>query len=95
MKPDLSAYTHFAGSGVYPADGGTSAACPVLAGVIAALRTKGGAKTLDPMQMRARLFRTAEDLGARGFDYDFGWGVVNPRAFRAARRGGAKVKKRR
>lgn len=28
-KPDLCAYTHFDGSGVYDADSGTSAACPV------------------------------------------------------------------
>jgi subtilisin family serine protease len=33
-KPDITAFTHFAGSGVYTADGGTSAATPVLAGVV-------------------------------------------------------------
>jgi len=34
-KPDVCAYSHFVGSGVYPADGGTSAACPVASGVVA------------------------------------------------------------
>lgn len=40
-KPDLAAYTHFLGSKVFGAraDSGTSAACAVLAGVVAALRS--------------------------------------------------------
>src|SRR5258707_5717160 len=37
-KPDVACYTHFAGSGVYAADGGTSAATPVLTGLVAAIR---------------------------------------------------------
>jgi len=42
-KPDISAYTHFLGSKTlrnYLPDTGVSAACPVAAGCIAALRTK-------------------------------------------------------
>jgi subtilisin family serine protease len=38
-KPDVAGYTHFKGSGVYTADGGTSAATPVVAGVVAAVRS--------------------------------------------------------
>jgi hypothetical protein len=40
-KPDLAAYTHFLGSMVFGAgaDSGTSAACAVLAGVVAAVRS--------------------------------------------------------
>ena len=41
-KPDIAAYTHFAGSEAFGSgepDSGTSAACPVMAGVVAALRT--------------------------------------------------------
>ena len=34
-KPDICGYTHFAGSGVEKKDTGTSAACPVVAGVVA------------------------------------------------------------
>jgi subtilisin family serine protease len=77
-KPDLAAYTHFFGSGVYPTDSGTSAACPVLAGVVAAIRTRFTASQLTPVQLRSLLFRTATDVGGLGFDYDNGWGIVEP-----------------
>jgi len=80
-KPDLCGYTHFAGSGVYAADGGTSAACPVVAGVVAALRTAYPSAQLSPAQLRQLLRRTADDLGSLGFDYAHGFGLVSPLAF--------------
>jgi subtilisin family serine protease len=80
QKPDLAAYTHFKGSGVYPEDGGTSAACPVLAGLVAAIRSKYPAGKLSPAQLRSLLFKTAIDLSKKGHDYDFGWGVPDPGA---------------
>ena len=79
-KPDLCGYTHFQGSGVYAADGGTSAATPVVAGVVAAVRTKRpyspGNPAVSPAAVRALMRSTAEDLGAAGFDFDHGFGVV-------------------
>jgi subtilisin family serine protease len=93
-KPDLSAYTHFRGSGVFPADGGTSAACPVAAGVVAAVREKFPASVLSPAELRALLFKTAQDLGGTGFDHDFGWGVIDATALVAAL-GGVKRSARR
>ena len=79
-KPDLSGYTHFQGSGVYPADGGTSAATPVVAGVVAAVRSKRphspGNPAVSPASVRALMRSTAEDLGTEGFDFDHGFGVV-------------------
>jgi len=83
-KPDIAAYTHFVGSGVYPEDGGTSAACPVAAGVVAAIRTKHPTSDITPMQLRALLYKTAEDRGKKGFDFDFGWGIIDPGALAAA-----------
>jgi subtilisin family serine protease len=77
-KPDISAYTHFVGSGVYPEDGGTSAACPVAAGVVAAIRSKHRATRLSPLQLRALIYKTAEDRGKNGYDYDYGFGIINP-----------------
>jgi subtilisin family serine protease len=79
-KPDLAAYTHFKGSLVYAADGGTSAACPVAAGVVAAIRTKYSSAQLPPAQLRTLLYKTSEDMGTVGFDYDYGWGGINPPA---------------
>jgi subtilisin family serine protease len=80
-KPDVCAYTHFSGSTVFAADGGTSAATPVVAGLVAAVRTRlpyEAAKVVThPAAMRWLLMRTADDLGTAGFDFDFGHGVVN------------------
>lgn len=80
-KPDISGYTHFSGSGVYSADGGTSAATPVVAGVVAAVRSKrpytAGNPSVSPAAIRALLRSTAEDLGTAGYDLDHGFGVVN------------------
>ena len=85
-KPDLAAYTHFKGSLVYPEDGGTSAACPVAAGVVAAIRTRCPASQVSPFQIRSLLRKTAQDLGGTGFDYDYGWGAINPAALLGALR---------
>lgn len=80
-KPDISGYTHFAGSGVYTADGGTSAAAPVVAGVVAAVRSKRPHDPLDsttsPAAIRSLMTSTAEDLGVSGYDYKHGHGVVD------------------
>lgn len=76
-KPDLTAYTHFRGSEVYSADGGTSAACPVAAGMVAAIRSRYSPTELPPAQLRQLLRRTTEDLGLIGFDYSHGFGLIN------------------
>lgn len=79
-KPDLCGYTHFQGSGVYAADGGTSAATPVVAGIVAAVRSRRpydpGNPAVSPASLRAVMRSTAEDLGSAGFDFDHGFGVV-------------------
>jgi subtilisin family serine protease len=83
-KPDLCGYTHFAGSGVYAADGGTSAATPVVAGVVAALRTRfpyrKGRPLTTPARVRHLLRKTAEDVGLPGYDFAHGYGIVNGRS---------------
>lgn len=86
QKPDLAIYTHFKGSEVFAPDpdGGTSAACPVLAGLVAAVRTKYSATRLSPASLRALLVKTADDLGGVGFDNDHGWGTPNTTALLAA-----------
>lgn len=80
-KPDICGYTHFSGSGVYPADGGTSAACPVVSGVVAAIRSNRpydpGDSARSPTAIRNLLANTAEDLGPTGYDFQHGHGVVD------------------
>ncbi|QYX83551.1 S8 family peptidase [Streptomyces akebiae] len=79
-KPDICAYTHFEGSHAFGADApdsGTSAACPVAAGVVAAIRTQWSTNVLKPAELRTLLQRTADDRGAAGFDFDYGFGIIN------------------
>lgn len=80
LKPDIAAYSHFKGSGVRPHDGGTSAACPVAAGVVAALREKFTENTdpaWDPHVLKALIQRTATPVDQLGFSYDLGFGIIN------------------
>lgn len=76
-KPDLAGYSHFAGSGVYAVDGGTSAASPIVAGVVAALRQKISVKKRTPASMKALMQRSARDLEGDAWDSDLGYGVVD------------------
>jgi subtilisin family serine protease len=79
-KPDVCAYTHFLGSQAYgegAADTGTSTACPVVAGVVAALRTAWPAGQLSPEVMRQVLQSTALDRNGSGFTDDYGYGTIN------------------
>ncbi len=55
--------------------GGTSAACPVVAGVAALVLDVN--PSLTGTAVRERLNSTATDMGAGGFDNDFGFGRVN------------------
>lgn len=83
-KPDLTAYTHFSGSeafGVGSPDSGTSTACPVAAGCIAALRSKLPASIFPPANLRQQLMTMARKVnGATGWDKDFGHGIIDPDA---------------
>jgi subtilisin family serine protease len=84
QKPDIASYTHFAGSGVYAADGGTSAATPVAAGVVAAIRRVYPASVLAPADLRDLLRNTAHQPGEGKFNYEYGYGVLDVAALLAA-----------
>lgn len=62
-------------------NGGTSAACPSIAGVLAqmyhAYRELNGGNDPNSGLMKACLLNTAEDLGNEGPDFIFGYGRVN------------------
>ncbi len=78
QKPDLACFTHFAGSGVYSADGGTSAATPVAAGVVAAIRKLYPSSILSPANLR-QLFQECAELGPdqSSFNFEYGHGILS------------------
>lgn len=89
LKPDLCGYTHFIGSKTRPydeaelihyPDSGTSAAAPVVAGLVAAWRSQNhyepGDPTRSPQMVRRMMRETCRDLGDKGFDFDHGYGIV-------------------
>lgn len=58
--------------------GGTSAACPVVAGTAALIVSEDPAAT--SAAIRTLMTSTATDMGSPGFDNTFGWGRVNASA---------------
>lgn len=84
QKPDVTAYTHFRGSEAFGAgspDSGTSAACPVAAGCVAALRTKLPPTTTPPASLFTQLRATARQVsGPAGWNGDYGFGIIDPLA---------------
>ena len=87
QKPDLAASSHFSGSGVNgQPDTGTSAACPVAAGVAAALRSKPSARSIPPKQMKAALLNSARQPAGTlaGWNAQTGWGIVDAASAYAA-----------
>jgi hypothetical protein len=82
QKPDICGYTHFRGSGALgQVDGGTSAATPVVAGVVAAVRSKQpydpANSITKPAAIRSLMTSTAQDLGPIGYDFQYGYGVAS------------------
>jgi Subtilase family len=87
-KPDLTAYTHYLGSGIPKPDApddGTSTACPVAAGCVAALRTKLPPSQTSPAKLFLQLTATARQIeGAASWNADVGHGIIDaPKAAHA------------
>lgn len=88
-KPDLLGYSHFLGSealGHRKPDDGTSAAAPVVAGVVAALRSQfpfdPSRPGRHPRQMRDFLLAEAHVAsGRKPFAHDVGWGTISAGRF--------------
>ena len=88
QKPDITTYTHFTGSeafGIGSPDSGTSAACPVAAGCVAALRTRLNPATTPSSNLFAQLRANATPAGGTpGWNGDYGFGILDPVATAAA-----------
>jgi len=87
-KPDIAAYTHFLGSealGDGKPDSGTSAACPVMAGVMAAVRSVYPFDRNNPkrtsQKLKQHLLRNTAHPGRQtGWRNDLGYGIVDTAA---------------
>ncbi len=77
QAPDISGFSHFAGSGVDPFDSGTSAACPVVGGVVAALRSINQGRNLSPSDMKTLLIDNTRSVHGVGWSPQYGWGIVD------------------
>jgi subtilisin family serine protease len=75
-KPDFCGISHF--RGWFPVDTGTSAACPVAAGVVTLL--KQAIPQATQQQIKTALRETAKDIGPDGWDPHSGTGVIRARA---------------
>jgi len=91
-KPDICSVSHF--KGYYPlprggstCDSGTSAACPIAAGVVALLKQANPQLKQD--ELRKLLRDTAKDIGPAGWDQHSGHGILQAYdAFRKMRGAG-------
>jgi len=75
-KPDFCGISHF--TGFFNSDSGTSAACPVVAGVVALLKEANPNATQD--QIKKCLKDTAKDIGPVGWDQYSGAGIIRAKA---------------
>lgn len=76
-KPDLCGFSHFDYPGKNPAfHSGTSAACPVVAGVAAALRSKPSARALPPTALKQSLLAGTRG-GSGAWSADLGFGIID------------------
>ena len=71
--PGVSIYSTYKG-GAYATMSGTSMACPHVTGAAALAWASG---LTSAQAVRDRLTTTAEDLGTKGFDTSFGYGLVD------------------
>lgn len=75
-KPDFCGIAHF--KGYLPIDSGTSAACPIVAGVVALL--KQAKPTLTQEQAKQVLMNTAKSVGTEEWNNFSGSGIIQAKA---------------
>ncbi len=87
--PGTEILSHNVGSSSWASWSGTSFASPEVAGVVALMKSLD--PSLTPTQITGILTSTADDLGAAGWDSNFGWGMVDAAKALAQVRGGSSV----
>ncbi|MEA5593771.1 S8 family serine peptidase [Rivularia sp. UHCC 0363] len=75
-KPDFCSVSHF--KGYFASDNGTSAACPIAAGIVALL--KQAKSDLNQQEAKEALKSTAKNIGEPGFDHHSGAGIIQAKA---------------
>jgi subtilisin family serine protease len=78
QKPDVLGYSHYSGFLDPGPDSGTSTAAPLVAGVLAAVRTKWPPGQVPPPALRELVRQTATKISASRPDYSAGWGIIDP-----------------
>lgn len=73
MAPGVSIYSTWLGTG-YKSLSGTSMATPMVSGVVALVKAAHPAWTAP--QVIEVILKTVKDLGSKGFDTNYGWGMV-------------------
>jgi len=73
-KPDFCSISHF--KGYFPSDTGTSAACPIAAGVVALLKQYKSSYTQTAVKQDLK--KTAKNIGSAGWDQHSGSGIIQP-----------------
>jgi len=77
-KPDVCAPSQFCETDdAHSINTGTSAACALVGGVIAALRTKWNSAAVSPDRLRSVLNQTARQIEGKGWNGRFGNGILN------------------
>lgn len=88
IKPDIVAdgvglYSTYLNNG-YTRLSGTSMSTPTVSGAVALIieryRAKTNGQTPSPHMVKALLAHTAQDLGNKGPDYSYGWGLLDAQA---------------
>jgi len=83
QKPDISSYTHFLGSRAFgnnSADTGTSTACPVAAGAIAAIRSRHTSSSISPKKLNDVIRKVADNPSNTSiWTREFGYGIIKPK----------------
>lgn len=83
-KPDFCAISHF--KGYFTSDTGTSAACPVAAGVVALLKQYKSSYTQSAVKQDLK--NTANNIGPDGWDKHSGSGIIQPAKIVVTEEGG-------